>query len=57
MKRFVLDCRFDGDTAAIVAKVIPPIVASSMLAEAGETILFGENALKLWTNDICWLKL
>ena len=41
MKRFVLDCRFDGDTHSIVAKVIPPIIASNMLAEAGETAFVG----------------
>ena len=36
MKHFVLDCRFDGDTADIVARVIPPLIASNMLAEASE---------------------
>ena len=39
MKRFVLDVRFDGDTSAVQAKVIPPVVASNMLSEAGALLL------------------
>jgi len=44
MKRFVLDVRFDGDTSAIQAKVIPPLVASNMLSEADGAMFDGTDS-------------